>query len=1650
MKSPRALLPVVLLLVFASPASAGLNSGATCQLSWSPTSVILDTSPNFVNNLYLRVLRTGGLSFKGAELDLRWTPAADGAGCFDHIGTIYKTSAGTTCTYINRGSSVPVVTADEADHYHVAWSNSSTFTGCTAGAAIQIQFETDGCADPRGTFHLCSVSLFDANNVFDPIGNVGVDVTVGGGNGASLECNHAPVVAPIADQTVAENTLLEVAPSGGDIDGDYLSWSGSNLPSGSTVSPLSGVFTWLPSFVQAGTYSGVTLHASDGNGGTGSASFAITVTNVNRPPIIAAIADATTNRGSLLVVTPSASDADGDALMWSGSALPAGATVDSNTGAFEWTPSPSQNGVFAGVTLSVADGQGGTDSKSFGVNVENRPPILDPIADRGVSENSLLTFNCTASDGDGDMLTWFGESLPSGATLSASTGTFAWTPEFDAAGSYPGIAVHVADQFGGSSIATFSIWVDNTNRAPSVAAIPDQAVNEGNLLSVQAIGSDADGDPLTWFGWNLPSGAAVDNSTGGFSWTPDMFSAGSYPSVTIAASDGQATSSVGFTINVHNTNRPPIVDPISDRAVFKGDALGVLPNASDPDGDALSWTGASLPLGASVDPATGLFVWNPGQSQTGVYSGVTLTAADGNGGSASASFTVTVLNRAPTVSPIADQAIGEQSLLTVTPNGFDQDSDPLLWFGTSIPSGAAVNPSTGEFSWTPSYNDAGVYVGVTLIARDTDSAEGSAAFSITVLNVNRPPTVAPIASQTVSEGALLIVTPTGSDGDGDVLTWTGSGLPSGATVTATSGIFTWTPGFSDAGSYSGVTITASDGLGGSASSSFVITVSNTNRAPTILPLQDRSIAEGATLVVIPAGSDPDGDALTWSGTQLPAGATVDASTGRFTWQPSYSDAGSYTGVTFHAVDAGGLSAQATFTIHVLNASGPDEPVCLASTLFGPPQVTTTYYGQLVMTGDVTGDGRPDVLLVSDGTVTVYPNRTAVGEATVALGSALKSTPSGFTQFIARPSLLDFDHDGALDIVGPGDYGLIAIFGTASQGTNTGLFECVVATVYPNNLRACHGNGSSANVDLNSDGYVDLVVLAREDWSTRLYPIIYWGNSSGTLTQTTVLPSGISNCCSIDGGIVTLDVNSDGIEDIAVSSASQAIVAIYLGLGSVGHGNGQFDQPALLSAGPAAYLATTDLDIDGTDDLIADGQVLVNKTPFNSRSPILQSQGTWSGTTPLAVLDVNADGRPDVLSTARTPQIVTGLMVVLGSRPNSLGQVAFSPPVRFGALPPSHSGYAIDLTCADMNGDGLPDVVETCSDQFTSDPVLSVLLGQCLNSDAIVPHIASVHDVPFDQGGSVALHWDPSVFDRPGTLPIQRYRVWRRSPAPLASGSTPATHGAFSQVRVTAAPTAQGAISTTYWEAVADLPAGALEGYAYTAATTQDSVAGSNPYTAFFVSALTSDAAVYYDSAPDSGYSVDNLAPATPQGLVGRYEGSQSMRLHWHPGSDPDLSHYAIYRSDDPTFPQSGTTRLAAQPDTFFVDTAWNASTHYQVTAIDVHGNESPAARLDPSSVTTIPAGKTVNGYGLFVVPDARHQTFAIQATMPQSGLLTVSVSDVRGREVRRILHSAQSAGVVNLAWDGHDAAGLVAAKGVYVIRLRAGATEIAVKAVRLQ
>ena len=135
---------------------------------------------------------------------------------------------------------------------------------------------------------------------------------------------------------------------------------------------------------------------------------------VNDAPVLGALSSANTDEDTAFVMSLSSSDVDGDDVTYSASVNSGSATIDGST--LTVLPAQDFNGDLT-VTVTVSDGSL-TDSGSFvlTVNPVNDAPVVNPIADQTVDEDTSLTLDISASDADGDAVT-FSASVDSGSAV---------------------------------------------------------------------------------------------------------------------------------------------------------------------------------------------------------------------------------------------------------------------------------------------------------------------------------------------------------------------------------------------------------------------------------------------------------------------------------------------------------------------------------------------------------------------------------------------------------------------------------------------------------------------------------------------------------------------------------------------------------------------------------------------------------------------------------------------------------------------------------------------------------------------------------------------------------------------------------------------------------------------------------------------------------------------------------------------------------------------------------------------------------------------------------------------------------------------------------------------------------------------------------
>jgi hypothetical protein len=268
----------------------------------------------------------------------------------------------------------------------------------------------------------------------------------------------------------------------------------------------------------------------------------------------------------------------------------------------------------------------------------NASPVLAPIGNKTITAGALLAFTATATDADipANAIAYsLGTGAPAGATIDAATGAFSWTPS--AAGVYPA-TIRATDNGVPPRSASEMIFItvgDPTNQAPILAAIGNRTIDESVRSTFTATATDPDFGQARIFSLDAgaPAGAAINASTGIFSWTPtDAQGPGIYP-ITVRVTDNGTpplSDSETITITVRDVNAAPVLAPIGSKTVLPMVALTFTATATDPDVPVNTLTFSldpGAPAGATIDAVTGAFSWTP--TVTGTYPATIRVTDDG-------------------------------------------------------------------------------------------------------------------------------------------------------------------------------------------------------------------------------------------------------------------------------------------------------------------------------------------------------------------------------------------------------------------------------------------------------------------------------------------------------------------------------------------------------------------------------------------------------------------------------------------------------------------------------------------------------------------------------------------------------------------------------------------------------------------------------------------------------------------------------------------------------------------------------------------------------------------------------------------------------------------------------------------------------------
>lgn len=700
----------------------------------------------------------------------------------------------------------------------------------------------------------------------------------------------------------------------------------------------------------------------------------------NAPPNISAIADRTIDELTTVAINIPATDPDGDVLTYSLVSGPVGATVNSMTGQFSWTPSEQQGPGNYPIAVAATDSLGMIADAGFSIQVDevNAPPVLSTIPTQTIDELETLSIQLQAVDSDipVNTLSYSLASGPAGASVSASTGQLTWTPSEDEGPGVHDFTVGVSDALGGIDTTSFMVNVREVNQPPILSDIADQTVDELNELIVQAAANDSDtpANSLTYSVVQGPNGLTIDPATGAIRWTPTEAQGPSSEQVVIRAEDGGGESDErGFRITVNEVNRSPMLAAVADQSVDELTELSIQLSATDEDrpSNMLSYAISQGPVGATVEPNTGLFSWTPTESQgPGDYT-VSVQVVDSSGASDTQTFQVEVaeVNRPPVLAEVQDRSIGISDALVVTLSASDPDvpDNTLTYSIDQAPVGAIIEPDTGVLQWTPSSSQgSGSY---TFDVRATDDGSparfDTTSFVVTVGDL-------PQLSLAIDDGQVneleelsFAIIATGTIPT-DNLVYTIENGPDGAAIETLGSVsrFVWTPSeHQGPATVENIVITATDSTDPSRTTSdeFRIVVNEVNQAPVLQPIGNVLVQPGDPVQLTALASDADipANTLVFSlEPGAPVGASIDSTTGAFEWvTPADFGASQTIGIR---VSDGDLSDLQTFNVGI--------PVVTCSFADGLPGWSVAESGGDELPGSVAADNCDAVITEGDSFV----------------------------------------------------------------------------------------------------------------------------------------------------------------------------------------------------------------------------------------------------------------------------------------------------------------------------------------------------------------------------------------------------------------------------------------------------------------------------------------------------------------------------------------------------------------------------------------------------------------------------------------------------------------------------------------------------------
>jgi regulation of enolase protein 1 (concanavalin A-like superfamily) len=563
-----------------------------------------------------------------------------------------------------------------------------------------------------------------------------------------------------------------------------------------------------------------------------------------------------------------------------------------------------------------------TDSNIATVSITINPVNDAPVAlarSATTPEDTPVAVTLSASDKEGQTLSYVIVSGPSKGSLSGNAPNLTYTPSADFSGT-DSFTYKANDSVADSNIATVSITINPVNDAP-VALARSATTPEDTPVAVTLSASDKEGQTLSYGIVSSPTKGSLSGTAPNLTYTPSADFSGT-DSFTYKANDSIVDSNIAtVSITINPVNDAPVA--LARSATTPEDTpVAVTLSASDKEGQTLSYVIVSGPSKGSLSGTAPNLTYTPAADFTGADSftyKANDTVADSN--IATVSITINPVNDAP-VALARSATTPEDTPVAVTLSASDKEGQTLSYVIVSGPSKGSLSGTAPNLTYTPSADFSGTD-SFTYKANDSVADSNIATVSITINPVNDAP-VALARSATTPEDTPVAVTLSASDKEGQTLSYVIVSGPSKGTLSGTAPNLTYTPSADFSGTDS-FTYKANDSLVDSNIATVSITIDPVNDAPVALATAVTT-PEDTPVAVVLAASDKEGQTLGYAIVSGPENGTLSGTAPNLTYTP----AADFTGADSFTYKANDSLADSNVAIVTITVSAVDDEVVAIS------------------------------------------------------------------------------------------------------------------------------------------------------------------------------------------------------------------------------------------------------------------------------------------------------------------------------------------------------------------------------------------------------------------------------------------------------------------------------------------------------------------------------------------------------------------------------------------------------------------------------------------------------------------------------------------------------------------------------------------------